>query len=263
MTRRFGRWGMRTAVGLAMLALTASVASAGSVLLWDDFSFFPPPDSFPASSASNWPTAITSLGHSLTQITQNNPQGDTDFLNALALNTWDLVVVQFDFDTHSVEPALANYIANGGKVIFSNFDSTNDTDFGVTEAGSSSGVDALLHLTPLFSTGLVSPLLVSDAPGYTPFWRSFTTAETVAGTFDSSTYDGTNAAIVVGNSSRTIINGFLGDTIVPPDDEIQLYRNEIGYLLPAVVPMPASLVLVGLGAGVLAALRQRRKRTIS
>ena len=257
MTRRFGLRCMSAAVGLAMLAMTASGAAAGSVLLWDDFSF---PGDTPASPTSVWPTAITSLGHTLTQVTNNAPQGDTDFLAQLALNTWDLVVVQFDFDNHSIEPALANYIASGGKVIFSNFDSTNDGDFGVTQGGASGSPfdPALLYLTPLFSTGLVSPLAVADAPLYSTFWRSFTTAGTIAATFNDPAYDGTNAGIVVGNSNRTIINGFLGDTIDPAADEIQLYRNEIGYLLPAAVPMPATVALLTVGVGLLAAIRGRR-----
>jgi hypothetical protein len=247
MAARGGRWVLTVAAAMALLAMTVSGASATSVLLFDDFSFNPPPAADPADPGSRWPTALMGLGLSVTQV------GDDAAFNAAIGNGWDLVVIQFDLFSHSIEPGLADYIAGGGKVIFGSSDSTSDADFEVQEAG----VDLLtLDLTSLFSAGLSGMTLLLDPGSYGIWSRSFLAD---AGTVVAGTFEDLNAAIVVGNSGRTIINGFMGDTLSEAD-EIRLYQNEVRYLVAAAVPQPRTGILLAVGGLVLVVVRHRQKK---
>ena len=250
----FSRWLLSTTVGLGLLALTVSGASAAS-LLYDDFTS--------AGSTSRWSTALTQhFGGTAPQQVSD----DAAFIAALS-NPWDVVVVQFDSGSHNamVGTALQAYIAAGGKVIFSNFNNQYDTVFGVTQASIFNTITpdipgvgtVMLSLTVLdpFTTLLASnPILLECEGCYEVIARSFT-GGTSAGTFDD-----LNSGIVIGIPGRTIVNGFQGETL-PESDEIQLYRNELGYLVAvAQVPEPSTGLLLALGAAFMAAARHRRKR---
>lgn len=222
-----------------MVALVATPSFAGSILFYDDFVFGGP---------DTWGTALSASGHTITSVSD-----DTAFATAIGSGSYDLAVVQFDNTSHSTAAsALSSYVTGGGKAIFGHWLTEADAAFGVTQTGANLSTLTL----SMFDTGLSSFVQVLTNPTYGIFSRSFTTVDTIGATFE----DG-NAGIVVGNSGRTIINGFLGNTIASSADEIQLYTNQISYLMggsgSGEIPAPAPLALMGLG---LAALGYSRKR---
>lgn len=212
---------------VSLTCLPGSPAQAGSILLFDDFQF----------ATNPWGTALTGLGQTVTSVAD-----DTAFATQLTSGSWDLVVVQFDDISHpSAVSALSSYVSTGGKAIFSHWLTEADSAFGVTQANTNLNT---LTVGPLFSPGLSGPALPLTNPTFGIYSRSFVPGPgtTVAGTFE----DG-NAGIVIGNTGRTIVNGFLGETLVF-DDEVRLYQNEVNSLVAPVlepVPEPATMLLWG------------------
>ena len=249
MVKALGRWLLNATAVVALIAATASGASATTALLYDDLTFVTSP----------WQSALTGKGFTITSVSN-----DADFLSQLSMHTFDVVVVQFD----GVDPTMMHSInaltSYTGKIIYNSAVTQYDSTFQVTDPVSfndrntaEQGIPATLNVSPLLSAGLSSSTLTVDNPFYAVPWRSFTNipaTATVAGTF----LDDGNAGIVIGNGGRTIINGFMGETL--GSDEVQLYKNELG-LLTAPVPEPATATLLGLGLVVTAALGYRRRKS--
>lgn len=226
------------------------LASAANILLYDDFTL----------SANPWSAAITGLGHSLTTATS-----DAMFATFLGAGTWDLAVLQLDLGSDGVaESALGAYIASGKKAIASDWEADLDASFQVSQFSAYGGVNVgTLLLGPQFSAGVSSTTLPLSDPGYGVAFRTFNAAggTTIAGTRQQ---DG-KAAIVIGNSGRTIMNGFMGEQLAFAD-EVQIYKNEISFVLAGGsgggVPLPASAVLVALGIMTIGWRTVRRGRSI-
>jgi PEP-CTERM motif len=253
LVKALGRWLLNATAVVAVIAATASGAWATTALLYDDV--------FGASS--RWSAALQAQGFTTTSVST-----DAAFLSALAgPPTFNVVIVHFGAPdptdptsiTHMID-ALTTYT---GKVIYASSVTQYDAAFQVSDpltftqrTNMFGSLPATLDVGAVFSAGLSSSSLSLDTGSYTVAWRSFSTGATVAGTFEEADM-GSNAGIVIGNNNRTIINGFLGDTL-DQADEIQLYRNELGFLT-APVPEPATATLLGLGLVVTAALGYRRR----
>jgi hypothetical protein len=112
--------------------------------------------------------------------------------------------------------ALATYVQAGGKAIVDSWFTPAGSDitpFGATPTGDVNG--PAVNLTA-FSSGIANPMaLTNPIPPYATFSTGEklapVTGSSIAGTFfDPGNASGTNgeAAVVVGNSGRSIVNGF-------------------------------------------------------
>ncbi len=175
-----------------------------------------------------------------------------DFATSIGASRWDLVVV----DLPSTEPsgawqtALINYISAGGRAIHTQWNMGSlaglPAAYQVSATSSHDGIP--FHrwsaTTPLFTTPNAIPTsftVITDVWGTNGFYlEPVGAAYSVAGFTMSPASN--QAAIVIGNSDRTIFNGFLFDDftgdvdgdMIP--DVTELVMNEISFLLGASAP---------------------------
>jgi hypothetical protein len=187
----------------------------------------------------------------------------------LESGSWDLVIVDCPGSTPGTGwMPLINYINNNGRTIMSFWDLDNDSgsgdpalagafDVGVTYSfNAPKNVYRWVPGHNIFNT----PNPVGDLTNWTgdDSWIDngdalalvpLSGAQALAG-FTTSPVSG-EAAIVLGNSGRTIYNGFLFDDLNAPVST-NLIANEIMY----VIPEPATIGLLSLGA--LSLLRRKK-----
>ena len=239
------RFAVLACVFSAALFAAADKAESAPVLYYDEFTL----------AADPIATALANLGHTTTEVTS-----EAAFVTALTSGSFDLVIFLEESTTHaSARAAVATYLGGGGRVIYNTFSPGGfESGFEATASGTINEIPVTI-LPPLSSGlgsasfGLVNPTFGIYSVGYTPFGGG-----TALATFDSR-----DAAVILGNSGRTIINSMLTETFPSLTDEVQFYENEITLLLEgaAVVPEPSSLALAALGAfGLLTRARRRRKR---
>lgn len=189
--------------------------------------------------------ALTATGDAVTQTSGN--------LGAFTLSNYNIVVyANQDLSIPFGDLAALNtYIAGGGKVIFDDW--TQSDGFNGGELFTGNNNLNVITLTSLFSSGIGAPLDVVN-----PGWGIFSTGMTaLAGAVSAGTFENGDSAIVVGNSGRTIVNGFLTDTV----DSETLYLNELDSLsATTAVPEPGTLALLGLGLAVMGFSRRKFAR---
>ena len=165
---------------------------------------------------------------------------EDDFATKIASGNYQvgiLFIQSAGAQTHASAAALDTFVAGGGKAIYADW-SQDDTYAAAFDAGFTSNVnDSSVTVTePRFLPNLPSNPFALTNPG----WGVFSTGLTpLAGGSTAATFSNAEAAIVIGNSDRTIMNGFLNDT-VPSSD---LFRNEILFLTTSgCAPAPDGMV---------------------
>ncbi len=168
------------------------------------------------------------------------------------VNLADYDVVVYASQNYSIDggdlDALNTYIAAGGKVIF---DDWSHGALDGNQAFTSNDNFTNITLGSQFNAGIVGDLSVVNTG-----WGTFSTGlsalggGTVAGLFENG-----DAAIVVGHDGRTIVNGFLTDTVASQ----QLYTNELGSF-SAGVPEPAQWALMLMGFAAIGATMRGQRR---
>jgi hypothetical protein len=197
------------------------VATAANVLLFVDG----------AIGMDTFALALSNLGISPTFT--NDP---SSFASLLQSGSWDVVIaaLQNNYGTDSYRSALDAYVAAGGKAIYTDWtgDAAEYATFGATTTGSSNfsaitAVNAGVYNAPV-------PINLSN-----PGWGIYAVgmSPTSAGVAVAS-YDNGDAAVIVGNDGRTIINGTLSDSYADTNAGVSIAESEINYLLGV---LPASL----------------------
>jgi len=194
-------------------------------------------------------------GYSVTTVTSSS-----DFATQIASGAYDLgifMVQDYQSSTYADGiTALGAFVAEGGRSIYTDW-SINNTYaglFGAAWTGSLNESPVQVAFPPL-EFWLQNPVYLTN-----PGWGTYSMG--VSGATVAATFPSTDGAIVLGNSGRSITNGFLTDTFVDGPSGVQLYINEIHYLTNP-VPVPGAIWLLGsglLGLGALRPLRLIRKR---
>ena len=167
--------------------------------------------------------ATYSSSHSVTYTTSM-----TTCESYIASSSWDLVIMAIQNYPSTSTPYFNAYVASGGKAILQDWtlDSTRGSyvgiSYGIINQNSVTVSDASL------ASGLASNPFALTNPGWSVYSFALYTSYTYAATFSTG-----YGAIVIGNSGDTIVNGFLTDTISSSTTAVQLYKNEIDYLLNA------------------------------
>jgi hypothetical protein len=212
----------------------------GRVLLSADLPLGDPPDTdgtqvlyfvdFTAGRPEPYRAAFTALG-----ITPTVATSHPDFNARLAQGGWDLVVFlqQGDADTTWVTPMI-DWINGGGKAIACTWIfRVEPTEaqraaaaFGARYTGTENGPSVNQTVVHPIWEGISNPMALAN-----PGWFTFANGlEATTGTAIGK-YPNEDAAIVVGNGDRTVLNGWLSDVPANPTERVRVAQNEVSFLL--------------------------------
>lgn len=182
--------------------------------------------------------------------------GDGDFAARIRDGDYDLAILAVQSEAgYSSIAALGHYVRGGGRAIYQSWTGIDAELEGFAATFSGRTNDGTVNVSDAgLSAGLGTVSLVLTNPG----WETFSTG--LAGASVAARFSNGDAAILIGNNGRTIVNGFLTDTIANRADAVQLYTNEIYAVTGTSRSVPdatSSLALVLFGAGAMLVLRRR------
>jgi hypothetical protein len=196
--------------------------------------------------ASPYAEALNNLGIPFQEVSD-----DAGFNAAMALAdpASTLVVVDCSWEFHYLS-ALEEFVPAGGRVILQ--------DWTMTQAKSSAALFRVMVGAPFYFpqpvydwggnsmfAGITSPLTLSELFNINGRLMQPTGGEDAVAGYTAAP-SANQAAIVVGNEGRTIVNGFVLEEITPFTDSVQLAMNEIEFMSPRppeITVQPQSLVV--------------------
>ena len=228
---------MRRALAAAATALVVAMpVQAATVLYYAD-----------QILGTNYVTpALTAGSHTVTTATSW-----ADFNTKLAGGSYQLVIALNQNSSLGADlPTLQNYIAGGGRVIFTDW--TQTASFAGALGGGYTGTtnqNSLNFLIPALSAGITNPQPLSN-----PGWGTYSMGESVAGGSTSvCSFPNSNSCVVSANGGRTLLLGFLSDTPSAADG-VRLWENLINAALNGVAPTTTVQPVPTLGQWALLAL---------
>ncbi len=237
---------------IALLAIAAIPASAQNILYYNDYNV----------GTDSMGAALAALPVAYTVTTASDA---SDFVTKLSGGGYDLAVFFQQNSSGSgyddAFSALATFIGGGGSAIAADW-TLNGGHSAAFETGFTGGTNetSLTVTDASLAAGLGNPVEL-----YNPGWGIFSTG--LNGGTSAAVFGSGDSAIVIGNSGKTIFNGFLSDTFVDGAAGVQLYTNEIGYVLGdrvpggPDVPEPGALaMLAGMGLTGVGFVLSRRSR---
>ena len=199
----------------------------------------------------NMGAALSASAHSVTQATSQS-----EFRALVENGGWDLVIYfqQVYSSSTGADTAMANWVTGGGRAIFADWE--RNTDMGALFGASYTDTNGQTEMT--FTNPALGTVSLNN-----PGWDTFSMGLSA---FDSSEvmahFANGQAAVVSGNSGRTILNGFLNDTL-PAEVGISVFSSQIEHVLAAQVhsvPEPDSVALCAFSLGLLLVCSRRRER---
>ncbi|MGA1795092.1 MAG: PEP-CTERM sorting domain-containing protein [bacterium] len=208
-----------------------SRANADSILYFNDYCF----------GTDQMGEALKALSgtHTATQVSTSS-----DFASLIATGDFDLgiMMIQDSWSDNYSDGiyALSNFVNNeGGRAIYTDW-SMDNTYAALFDAQWTGAVnDGQITVThPQMSNGISNPISI-----YSSGWGVF--SMDVDGPELAAYFSNGAGAISIGNGQRSIVNGFLTDTFVDGGQGVQLYINQVGYLIETKpVPEPGTIFLL-------------------
>lgn len=159
-----------------------------------------------------------------------------DEFASLLSSKWDCVIAlhQNSYGSQPFDTPLASYVGGGGRAIL--VDWRMDERLGLAFEGSYTGSTNLTPITIGVHSiwdGLPSSVALND-----PGWNTWSMGlAPIGGGVGTGSFPNGDAAVVVGNGGRTILNGMLSDTFATFSQGVAFAENEIEHCLAGDVKM--------------------------
>ncbi len=226
----------------ATLALAGN-ASATSILYYVDH----------AVGTDHMGSALAALPGSFSVTTATS---GGDFSTQLGTGTFDVAILAIQNSGSSAFGALDSFVSGGGAAILQTWLTATDLSAFDASFTGSANQNQVTVSDPALAAGLTSNPFSLTNPG----WGIYSTdLGTAGGGSSAAVFEGGESAIVVGNGGRTIVNGFLTDTITDAAVAEKLYTNQIYHVSGGTTSVPdggATFALLGIALGGLSLARR-------